>query len=129
MSKTFLVLGVSAGAISAFVSFLFAYFFNQNLFDFSNVLPYWKIVSVDFTLALISAGVYYGITFISKSHSKIIFNPLFALCSIVSVLMPITAKLEGIEFPEFYPTFALPLHLFFSVIFLAFSSIFIRHEK
>ncbi|MBM3186334.1 MAG: hypothetical protein FJZ67_08530 [Bacteroidetes bacterium] len=129
MSKTFLVLGVSAGVISTFVSFLFAYFFNQNLFNFSNVLPYWKIVSVDFTLALTSAGVYYGITFISKIYSKIIFNSLFALCSIVSVLMPITAKLEGIEFPEFYPTFALPLYMFFSVIFLALSSIFIKDEK
>lgn len=129
MPKQFLVLGISSGAIAAIASSFFAYIFNENLFDFSSVLPYWKIISVDFSLALIAVGVFYVLNIVSNKYFRTIFNCLFALCSIVSVIIPITAKFEGLEFPEFYPTFALPLHLFFSVIFLALSSIFIKDEK
>jgi hypothetical protein len=129
MFRSFLVLGVSVGVVSAFVSSVFAYFFNQNLLDFSEVLPYWKIIAVDFSLSLISVGIYFGLSLISKKYFKLIFNSLFALCSISSVLVPITAKCTDLEFPEFYPTFAIPLHLFFSVIFLALSSILINDEK
>jgi hypothetical protein len=129
MFRPFLVLGVSAGVVSAFVSSVFAYFFNQNLLDFSEVLPYWKIISTDFSLALIAVGVFYGLHFISKKYFKAIFYSLFALCSIYSVLVPITAKFPDLEFPEFYPTYAIPLHLIFSVIFLALSSILIKDEK
>jgi hypothetical protein len=129
MPKQFLVLGISSGAVAAIASSFFAYIFNQNLFDFSSVLPYWKIISVDFSLSFIAVGVFYGLNIVSKKYFKIIFNTLFASCSIASVLLPITAKLEGLQFPEFYPTFALPLHLFFSVIFLSLSSIFIKDEK
>jgi len=129
MFRPFLVLGVSVGVVSAFVSSVFAYFFNQNLLDFSEVLPYWKIISMDFSLALIAVGIFYGLHFISKKYFKLIFNSLFALCSISSVLVPITAKFPDLEFPEFYPTYAIPLHLIFSVIFLALSSILIKDEK
>jgi hypothetical protein len=129
MFRPFLVLGVSVGVVSAFVSSVFAYFFNQNLFDFSEVLPYWKIISIDFSLALIAVGIFYGLHIISKKYFKLIFNSLFALCSISSVLVPITAKIPDLEFPEFYPTYAIPLHLIFSVIFLALSSILIKDEK
>jgi hypothetical protein len=129
MFRPFLVLGVSVGVVSAFVSSVFAYFFNQNLLDFSEVLPYWKIISVNFSLALMAAGVFYGLNLVSRKYCRTIFNCLFALCSILSVIFPITAKFEDLEFPEFYPTFAIPLHLFFSVIFLSFSSILIKDEK
>jgi hypothetical protein len=129
MPKQFLVLGISSGAIAAIVSCFFAYFFNHNLFDFSSVLPYWKIISVNFSLALMAAGVFYGLNLVSRKYCRTIFNCLFALCSILSVIFPITAKFEDLEFPEFYPTFAIPLHLFFSVIFLSFSSILIKDEK
>jgi hypothetical protein len=129
MPKPFLVLGISAGVLSAIVSAFFAYIFNQNFFDFSSVLPYWKIISMDISLALIAVGVFYGLYLISKKYFKTIFNSLFALCSITSVLVPITAKFPNLEFPEFYPTFSIPLHLFFSVIFLAVSSILIKDEK
>jgi hypothetical protein len=129
MFRPFLVLGVSVGVVSAFVSSVFAFFFNQNLLDFSEVLPYWKIISMDFSLALIAVGVFYGLSLVSKTYYKPIFNALFAICSIVSVLIPITAKFPDLEFPEFYPTFAIPLHLIFSVIFLASSSILINDEK
>jgi hypothetical protein len=129
MFRPFLVLGVSVGVVSAFVSSVFAFFFNQNLLDFSEVLPYWKIISMDFSLALIAVGFFYGLSLVSKTYYKPIFNSLFATCSIASVLIPITAKFPDLEFPEFYPTFAIPLHLIFSVIFLASSSILINDEK
>ncbi len=129
MLKPFLVLGVSAGLASATVGCIFAYIFNQSLLDFSSVLPYWKIISLNFSLALIAAGLFCGINLISKKYFKTIFNLLFAFCSIVSVLFPITAKIQKVESPEFYPTFVIPIHLFFSVIFLALSSILIKDEK
>ena len=129
MFRPFLFLGISTGIISALVSVTFAYIFNQQLLDFSVALPYWKIIAVDFSLSLFSVGIYFGIFKLAKNYSKIIFHALFALCSIASVLIPITAKLPDVEFPEFYPTFAIPLHLFVSVIFLALSSILIKDEK
>jgi hypothetical protein len=129
MFKQYLTLGVSAGLISAIVSCLFAYLFNHNLLDFSNVLPYWKIIAIDVSFSLIAIGIYYGLSMLSKRFFKVIFNVLFAFSSIASVLLPITAQLPNFEFPEFYPTFAIPLHLIFSVIFLALSSILIKDEK
>ncbi len=129
MFKPFLILGLTAGVISSIVSCIFAYLFNQNLLDFSQVLPYWKISSVDISLSLIVVGVFYGLSMVSKTYYKPIFNSLFAICSIASVLIPITAKFKDLEFPEFYPTFAIPLHVIFSVIFLALSSILIKDEK
>lgn len=129
MFKPYLILGITAGALASIVSCTFAYLFNQNLLDFSQVMPYWKIISVDFSLSLLAVGIYFGLGKLSKRYNKTIFNSLFALCSIASVLVPITAKFPDLEFPEFYPTFAIPLHLFFSVIFLALSSILIKDEK
>jgi hypothetical protein len=129
MFRKFLILGILAGALSALVSGIFAYMFNQNLLDFSEVLPYRKIIAVDFSLALVSVGLFYGLSLISKKYFKVFFNSLFSLCSIASVLVPITAKFPDLEFPEFYPTLAIPLHLIFSVVFLALSSILIQDEK
>jgi hypothetical protein len=129
MFKPYLILGITSGALSAIFSSIFAYFFNQNLLDFSATLPYWKIISVDVSLSLVASGMYFGLGKLSKKFDKIIFNSLFAFFSITSVLIPITAKLPGLEFPEFYPTFVLPLHLIFSVVFLALNSILFNDEN
>lgn len=129
MFRSFFILGIFTGIISSIVSVTFAYVFNNQLFDFSITLPYWKIVACDFSLALIASGFYFGIFMFFKVYYNIIFNFLFGICSIASVMIPITAKLPNVESPEFYPTFAIPLHLFFCVIFLASSSILIKNEK
>jgi hypothetical protein len=129
MFKPYLILGLLAGVISAAVSVVFAYTFNQKLLDFAQVLPYWKIIAVDFSLSLIGVGVYFGLSLIAKKIHKVVFYSLFSIASITSVLLPITANFPDLEFPEFYPTFAIPLHLIFSVIFLSLSSIIIKNEN
>jgi hypothetical protein len=129
MFKPYFILGLLAGVISAAVSVVFAYTFNQKLLDFAQVLPYWKIIAVDFSLSLIGVGVYFGLSLITKKIHKVVFYSLFSVASIASVLLPITANFPNLEFPEFYPTFAIPLHLIFSVIFLSLSSIIIKNEN
>lgn len=129
MFKPYFILGLLAGVISAAVSVVFAYTFNQKLLDFAQVLPYWKIIAVDFSLSLIAVGVYFGLSLIAKKIHKVVFYSLFSVASITSVLLPITANFPDLEFPEFYPTFAIPLHLIFSVIFLSLSSIIIKNEN
>jgi len=129
MFKPYFILGLLAGVISAAVSVVFAYTFNQKLLDFAQVLPYWKIIAVDFSLSLIAVGVYFGLSLIVKKIHKVVFYSLFSVASIASVLLPITANFPDLEFPEFYPTFAIPLHLIFSVIFLSLSSIIIKNEN
>jgi uncharacterized membrane protein YozB (DUF420 family) len=129
MFKPYFILGLLAGVISAAVSVVFAYTFNQKLLDFAQVLPYWKIIAVDFSLSLIAVGVYFGLSLIAKKNHKVVFYSLFSVASIASVLLPITANFPDLEFPEFYPTFAIPLHLIFSVIFLSLSSIIIKNEN
>lgn len=129
MLRPYLILGITAGVLSAMVSCIFAYLFNQKLLDFSEVLPYWKIIAVDFSLALAAVGIYFGLRFISAKHHLVIFNILFSIGAIASIMVPISAKLPDLEFPEFYPTFAIPLHLIFSVLFLALSSIIFNNEK
>jgi hypothetical protein len=129
MFKPYFILGLLAGVISAAVSVVFAYTFNQKLLDFAQVLPYWKIIAVDFSLSLIAVGVYFGLSLIVKKIHKVVFYSLFSVASIASVLLPITANFPNLEFPEFYPTFAIPLHLIFSVIFLSLSSIIIKNEN
>jgi hypothetical protein len=128
MPRPFFILAIVSGILSSLVSFLFAYFFNNNLLDFSEVIPYWKIVSIDFSLSFCSVGIFYLAYIISRKYYRIFFYVLFTLCSICSVLIPITAKIPNFEFPEFYPTFMLPLHLIFCVIFVSLSTLIIKHE-
>jgi hypothetical protein len=129
MSRPFLVLAVLSGILSSIVSFVFAYLFNNNLLDFSEVIPYWKIVSIDFSLSFISVGIFYLAYLISKKHYRLFFYVFFSISSICSVLIPITAKIPNLEFPEFYPTFVIPLHLFFCVIYVSLSALIIKNEK
>jgi hypothetical protein len=53
---------------------------------------------------------------------------MFVIAAVSSVMIPITAKIENVEFPEFYPIFAIPLHLVFSVVFLAISPLIIKNK-
>jgi hypothetical protein len=127
--KYYFFLGFLTGLLSSLISLGYSYFFNIKLLDFSEILPYWKIIALDFALALVLSGNYFAFSLVVKRYYVLIFNVFFALLSILSVLIPITAQLPNIEFPEFYPTFAIPLHLIFSVIFLSLSSIIIKDEN
>ncbi len=128
MFKSFFLLGLLAGALSSFVGGIYTYFFYRDLFDFSTILPIWKIVAVYFSLGLIASGLYFMIVRFSSKLGQLLFNITFAVIAILSVLIPINLKVPNIEFPEIYPVFAIPLHLFFSVIFLALSPLMIKNN-
>ena len=129
MFKSFFLLGILTGVFSSLVGGIYTYFFYKDLFDFSSVLPIWKIVAVYFSLGLIASGLYFMLVFFSSKYGQLLFNIKFVLIAVLSVLIPINIKVPNVEFPEIYPVFALPLHLFFSVIFLALSPLIIKKNQ
>ena len=126
--QRYFIAGLVVAIISSVIGGLYAYFFNAQLFDFSAVLPIWKISAVYLSISLIATGLYFLLLRFFSKFGLILFNSMFVIAAVSSVIIPITAKIKNVEFPEFYPIFAIPLHLVFSVVFLAISPLIIKNK-
>lgn len=94
------------------------YFFNVYLFDFSSVIPYWKIPLIYSLEAFIFALVFESwkkIDFL-KGHTS--FNLVLTIFTIASILFPILATVR-VEHNEFFPIYAIPLHFIFTLVWIS----------
>ena len=119
-------LGIISGIVSSVVGGIYALVYYKYMFDFSVVLPIWRIVAAYFSLGLIAGGALFVFERFSPKFGSLIFNLSFALLSFASILLPILKFIDGVEFPELFPGFAIPLHFFFPVIFLSLSPFIIK---
>jgi hypothetical protein len=126
--QRYFIAGLVVAIVSSVIGGLYASFFNAQLFDFSSILPIWKISAVYFSISLIATGLYFLLLHFFSKFGLILFNSMFVIAAVSSVMIPITAKIENVEFTEFYPIFAIPLHLVFSVVFLAISPLIIKNK-
>lgn len=113
---------------SSIIGVAYSYISYYYLFDFSNTIPFWKIVSTYIFLGLLFSGIYYLVW--EYFYRSILFvNVVVVLVTLVSILLPIIVNIEE-DFPEMFPSFAIPLHFIFPLLWLAVFPTFINknHE-
>lgn len=101
------------------IGILYAYFYYQLLFDFSTVLPIWKVLFglISFTLILF----YVHLVFIKlcKQNPTFWFGLTFSILTFVSILYPMIERVY-VDAAEFYPGFVIPLHFLPLLMFFTF---------
>lgn len=102
--------------------------FNQFLFNYTSIIPYWKLIATYFFLSFI-------ISFLFKVYLRVfaqkylwVFNLFLVLVSFCTILYPIQAKVFHPD-GEFFPIFAIPLHFIVPLFWLTFYHLIIPHEN
>ena len=109
----FLIVGFSTS-----MSLVHMYLFNTFLFDFSEIIPYWKIPIIYFLEALILSILFETIRKIKFLRNQTVLNLLLSLITLISILFPILATVQ-IENNEFFPIYAIPLHFIFTLVWIS----------
>jgi hypothetical protein len=117
MFQKYVLFGLLVAVTSSIIGVTYAKVSYYLLFDFSKTIPLWKIVVSNIFLGLFFSGIYYVI---QESFAKLILvlNMLVVLISFLSIALPIVVNIEE-EFPEMFPSFAIPLHFLFPMLWLA----------
>jgi hypothetical protein len=115
-------LGFVSAMFAGTIGVLYTYFYYHYLFDFSSVLPLWKVFFglTSFTL-LFYYLQYFMIKWI-KQNARFWFALIFSLGSFISILYPIVEKVY-VDAPEFYPGFVIPLHFLPILMLFTFSNL------
>lgn len=116
-------LGLTSALSASVLGTLYTYFYYQTLFDFSAVLPIWKVAFglISFTLMLFYAQ--YLMCKIVKRHAMFWFALIFSIGTFASILFPITERVY-VDASEFYPGFVIPLHFLPILLFLTFYQLY-----
>jgi len=125
MFKHYFILAIISAIISSIVGSLYATYYYKLLFDFSMVLPVWKIVAAYFSISLIAAGIRFLFDFLLAKWGELVFNILFGALTIASIIHPILMN-GDFEMAEMYPGFAIPLYFILTLIWLALAPAFIK---
>jgi hypothetical protein len=110
----------STSATSAsFIGMLYSFAYYQLLFDFSTVLPIWKVAFglISFTLILFYVHLLFKKVF--KQNPTFWFGLTFSILTFVSILYPMMERVY-VDASEFYPGFVIPLHFLPIVMFFTF---------
>jgi uncharacterized membrane protein len=112
-------LALTSALCASLIGTLYTYFYYQLLFDFSTVLPIWKVAFglISFTLILF----YVHLVFIKviKQNPTFWFGLTSSIVTFVSILYPITKRVY-VDASEFYPGFVIPLHFLPVLMFFTF---------
>lgn len=125
MFDKYFVLALVVAVISSLVAGLYAFSYYKYMFDFSMVLPIWKIVAAYFSIALIATGLRFLFDLIFPRFGELIFNIKFGFLTIISIIHPILVN-GDFEMAEMYPGFAIPIYFIFTIIWLALAPTFIK---
>lgn len=111
MFKRALFLGISTAVLSSVGALLYARFYNDNLFDYSKILSYTSIAAACTFVSIFACVGFWAASVILKSRAEFIFNLLFAVGSMASILYPIDATVPEDTF-GYFAVYAIPLHFF-----------------
>ena len=102
--------------------------FNHFLFDFSSVLPSWKLISTYCFISFLATFLF--ILYVRLSGGRIlwVFNLSLSLISFFTICIPILAQVTHAD-GEFFPVFAIPFHFIFPLIWLTFYPLISLNEK
>ena len=116
-------LALTSAFCARFIGLLYAYVYYQLLFDFSTVLPIWKIAFGLISFTLILWYVHLVFLKVFKQNPTFWFGLTFSSVTFVSILYPITQRVY-VDASEFYPGFVLPLHFLPILMFFTFHQLY-----
>jgi hypothetical protein len=125
MFKHYFFLAIITAVISSLLGGIYAYYYYKILFDFSMILPVWKIVATYFSIALIATGLRFLFDLMFPKFGELCFNIVLSFLTILSIMHPILMN-GDFEMAEMYPGFAIPLYFIFTIIWLALAPTFIK---
>lgn len=127
MRANSILFAVFIAVISTILGLSYFFLFKKFLFDYSAIIPFWKLIATYFFLSFLITFLFLQFKrFFTKQHW--VFNLLLILVTFASILIPIQAEVfHGDE--EFFPIFAIPLHFILPLFWLAFYNLINSHEK
>lgn len=114
MLKKLLILAVVSGILAAVASLVYQKVYAESLGDgFKNIVTMQKIFAACLGANIVAAIGYFLLSRVLKGHTEAVFNLLFAVITIVTIVYPIGYKLPlDVEMPELFPGLAIPMHFF-----------------
>lgn len=112
-------LALTSAFCASLIGTLYSYAYYQLLFDFSTVLPIWKVAFglTSFTLILFYVHLFFRKMI--KQNQTFWFGMTFSILTFVSILYPILERVY-VDAAEFYPGFVIPLHFLPILVFFTF---------
>lgn len=114
MFKRLLLLGVSAGVLAGVASLVYQKVYTSSLgADFSKIASPAGIIAASVLGCLLASMGYWLINKWLQQKGDIVFNLLFSILSIASILAVFAVKLPlDVESPELFPGLTVPMHFF-----------------
>ena len=114
MFKRLLLLAVLAGVLAGVASLVYQKVYLSSLgADFSKIVTPVGIFATSILGCLLASMGYWLINKWLKQKGDIVFNLLFSIVSIVSILAVFAVKLPlDVETPELFPGLTVPMHFF-----------------
>jgi hypothetical protein len=109
-------LALTSAFCASFIGILYTYAYYQLLFDFSTVLPIWKVA-----FGLIYVHLLF--TKVVKQNPTFWFGWTFSIVTFVSMLYPMMQRVY-VDASEFYPGFVIPLHFLPILMFFTFHQLY-----
>jgi len=112
-------LALTSAFCASFIGILYTYAYYQLLFDFSTVLPIWKVAFglISFSLILFYCHLFFRSRI--KQNPTFWFGLTFSILTFVSILYPMMQRVY-VDASEFYPGFVIPLHFLPILMFFTF---------
>lgn len=140
MFKKYFILGIVASVLSSAGAVAYGMFFNKNLFDFSIAVGPLSIATACTTVSIFAAIMAYAADKVLKSWSEVVFNLIFSVGSMASILSPINyqfppniltkiqeVNFEGVE--SFFPIYVIPMHFFPVLVWVTLKPLFFRNRS
>ncbi|MBS1566161.1 MAG: hypothetical protein JST39_17390 [Bacteroidetes bacterium] len=114
MFKRLLFLGLLAGILAGAASLVYQHVYLSSLgADFSRLVRPAGVFASSILGCLLASIGYWLFDKWLKQKGEIVFNLLFTILSIASILAPFAAKLPlDVETPELFPGLVVPMHFF-----------------
>ena len=112
-------LALISSLCASFLGVLYTNIYYQLLFDFSTVLPIWKVAFGLISFSLILFYVHLLFTKVLKQNPTFWFGLIFSLLTFVSILYPMLDSVY-VDASEFYPGFVIPMHFLPILLFFTF---------
>jgi hypothetical protein len=114
MLKRLLILAVVAGILAGAASVIYQKVYMESLGEgFTNIVSTQKIFIACLGATIVAAIGYFLMSKVLKGYTEAVFNLLFTVVTIASIVYPIGYKLPlDVEMPELFPGLAIPMHFF-----------------
>jgi hypothetical protein len=112
-------IALTSALCASLLGVLYVYSYYEWLFDFSSVLPIWKVAFGLISFTLILSYIHLAFRKVLKHYPTFWFGLTFSIITFVSILFPMIERVY-VDASEFYPGFVIPLHFLPILMFFTF---------